>query len=252
MDLHLGGRVVAVTGAASGIGRATALLFGAEGAHVACLDVQQDAVQGVAAEIEQAGGKAIALKLDVTDPASVADVIATVVERLGKLHTLVNAAGVGGFVAFEDMTLEEWNRVLAINLTGTFLTCKAALPHLLAAKKGASIINISSIAGLKGQAYSSAYNASKGGVALLTRGLANEFAKRRLRINAVCPGGVMTPMLAGFTLEGLDPEMIARMQNPANTLAEPIDVANLIAFLASDRASYITGVTYLVDGGCLA
>jgi len=251
MDLHLGGRVVAVTGAASGIGRATALLLGQEGAHVACLDVQEDAVLAVAGEIEASGGKAVALRLDVTDPASVESAIAGVVERCGKLHTLVNAAGVGGFVPFEKMTLAEWNRVIAINLTGTFLTCHTALPHLLAVK-GASIVNISSIAGLKGQAYSSAYNASKGGVALLTRGLANEFAKRRLRVNAVCPGGVMTPMLAGFVLEGLDPDMIARMQNPANTLADPSDVANLIAFLASDRASYITGVTYLVDGGCLA
>lgn len=251
MDLHLGGRVVAVTGAASGIGRATAVLLGGEGAHVACLDVQDDAVRSVAEDIKRAGGAAIAHRLDVTDPASVTENIAYVVERFGKLHTLVNAAGVGGFVPFEDMTLAEWNRVIAINLTGTFLTCHTALPHLLAAD-GASIVNISSIAGLKGQAYSSAYNASKGGVAMLTRGLANEFAKRKLRVNAVCPGGVMTPMLAGFMLEGLDPDMIARMQNPANTLADPIEVANLIAFLASDRASYITGVTYLVDGGCLA
>ena len=251
MDLHLGGRVVAVTGAASGIGRATALLFGAEGAQVACLDVQADAVQSVAAEIAGAGGKAFAHRLDVTDPTSVQDTIAAVVAHFGALHTLVNAAGVGGFVPFEDMTLAEWNRVIAINLTGTFLTCHTALPHLLAAKRG-SIVNISSIAGLKGQAYSAAYCASKGGVALLTRGLANEFAKRKLRVNAVCPGGVMTPMLAGFALEGLDPDLIGRMQNPANTLAEPGDVANLIAFLASDRASYITGVTYLVDGGCLA
>lgn len=251
MDLHLGGRVVAITGAASGIGRATALRFGAEGARVACLDVQADAVHGVAAEIAAAGGEAFAHRLDVTDPASVADTVAAVVARFGTLHTLVNAAGVGGFVKFEDMTLAEWNRVIAINLTGTFLACHAAVPHLLAAA-GASIVNISSIAGLKGQAYSSAYNASKGGVALLTRGLANEFAKRKLRVNAVCPGGVMTPMLQGFMLPGLDPDLIARMQNPGNTLAEPDEVANLIAFLASDRASYITGVTYQIDGGCLA
>jgi NAD(P)-dependent dehydrogenase (short-subunit alcohol dehydrogenase family) len=251
MELHLGGRVVAVTGAASGIGRATALLLGAEGAQVACLDVQVEAVDAVAAEIVAAGGVAFAHRLDVTDPASVGAAVAAVVARFATLHTLVNAAGVGGFVRFEDMTLAEWNRVLAINLTGTFLTCHAALPHLLAAE-GASIVNISSIAGLKGQGYSSAYNASKGGVALLTRGLANEFAKRKLRVNAVCPGGVMTPMLQGFMLPGLDPDLIARMQNPAGTLAEPIEVANLIAFLVSDRASYITGVTYAIDGGCLA
>jgi NAD(P)-dependent dehydrogenase (short-subunit alcohol dehydrogenase family) len=218
---------------------------------VACLDVQGEAVRGVAGEIEAAGGKAIALRLDVTDPGSVETTIASVVERCGGLHTLVNAAGVGGFVRFEDMTLAEWNRVIAINLTGSFLTCHAAVPHLLAAG-GGSIVNIASIAGLKGQAYSAAYSASKGGVALLTRALANEYAKRKLRVNAICPGGIMTPLLAGFALEGLDMDLIARMQNPANTLGEPHDVAGLIAFLASDRASYITGVTYLVDGGVLA
>jgi NAD(P)-dependent dehydrogenase (short-subunit alcohol dehydrogenase family) len=251
MDLHLVGRVVAVTGAASGIGRATALLLAREGARVACLDVQTDAVGETAAEIARAGGETLALRLDVTDPASVADAIAGTVERFGALGALVNAAGVGGFVKFEDMTLTEWNRVIAINLTGTFLTCHAAVPHLLAAG-GGSIVNISSIAGLKGQAYSSAYNASKGGVALLTRGLANEFAKRKLRVNAVCPGGIATPMLAGFAVAGLDDVLIDRMQNPARTLGEPEDVAGLIAFLVSDRASYITGVTYQVDGGCLA
>ncbi len=251
MDLHLTGRVVAVTGAASGIGRATAQLFASEGAHVACLDVQEDGVRETAAEITRAGGQALATRLDVTDPESVRAAIDATVRHFGALHTLVNAAGVGSFVRFEETTLEEWNRVIGVNLTGTFLTCQAALPHLLAADFP-SIVNVSSIAGLKGQAYSSAYGASKGGVALLTRGLANEFAKRKLRVNAVCPGGVITPMLAGFRIEGLDDALIARMQNPAQTLAEPIQIANLIVFLASERASHITGATVVIDGGCLA
>lgn len=248
MDLHLGGRVVAVTGAASGIGRATALLLAQEGAHVACLDVQEEATRDTAAHVAAAGGRAIALPLDVTDPDSVQHAIAGTVRELGKLDVLVNGAGVGGFVRFEDMTLAEWNRVIAINLTGTFLTCHAALPHLLAGE-GKAIVNVSSIAGVRGQAYSAAYGASKGGVAIFSRGLANEFAKRGLRVNAVCPGGVNTPMLHGFAVPGLDAGLIARMQNPSNKLAEPIEVARLIAFLASDCASYITGVTYLIDGG---
>lgn len=251
MDLHLGGRVVAVTGAASGIGRATAVLLAAEGAHVACLDVQEDALHGLAKEIAAAGGTAMAQRLDVTDPASVEAAIAAVVASFGKLNTLVNAAGVGGMVKFGDLGLAEWNRVIAINLTGTYLTCHAALPHLLAAE-GASIVNISSIAGLKGQAYSAAYCASKGGVALFTRALANELAKQKVRANAVCPGGVMTPLVAGMQLEGLDMDLIGRMQNPTFSLGKPDDVASLIAYLASDRASYVTGACYAIDGGAVA
>jgi NAD(P)-dependent dehydrogenase (short-subunit alcohol dehydrogenase family) len=251
MDLNLKGRVAAVTGAASGIGRATALLLAEEGARVACLDVQEQAIRDTAASIEKAGGSALAIRLDVTDPGSVRDAIASTVDRLGGLDVLVNAAGVGGFVKFEDMTLEEWNRVIGINLTGTFLTCHAAVPHLLHSK-GRAIVNISSIAGLKGQPYSAAYGASKGGVALFTRGLAIEYAKRGLRVNAVCPGGVKTPMLRGFALAGLDDDLIAPLRNPSNTMCEPIEVARLIAFLASDCSGYITGVTYLVDGGTLA
>jgi NAD(P)-dependent dehydrogenase (short-subunit alcohol dehydrogenase family) len=251
MDLHLGGRVVAVTGAASGIGRATAVLFAAEGASVACLDVQEDALAGVVAEIAAAGGTALAQRLDVLDPGSVEGAIAAVVKHFGKLDTLVNAAGVGGMVRFADLKLADWNRVIGINLTGTYLTCHAALPHLLAAD-GASIVNISSMAGLKGQAYSAAYCASKGGVALLTRALANELAKQKVRVNAVCPGGIMTPLVAAMQLEGLDMDLIGRMQNPTYSLGEPDDVANLIAYLASDRAAYITGACYAIDGGALA
>jgi NAD(P)-dependent dehydrogenase (short-subunit alcohol dehydrogenase family) len=251
MDLHLGGRVVAVTGAASGIGRAAAVLLAAEGALVACLDVQEDALAGVVAQIGDAGGTAMAHCLDVTDPASVEGAIAAVVARFGKLNVLVNAAGVGGMVKFADLGLAEWNRVLAINLTGTYLMCHAALPHLLAAE-GASIVNISSIAGIKGQAYSAAYCASKGGVALFTRALANELAKQKIRANAVCPGGVMTPLVAGMQLEGLDMDLIGRMQNPTFSLGQPDDVANLIAYLASDRASYVTGACYAIDGGAVA
>ena len=251
MDLQLKERVVAVTGAASGIGRATAIFLAAEGARVACLDVQAEAARETAAEIETAGGQAAAFALDVAQPRSVAEVVAQTVERFGGLQALVNAAGIGRFVKFEDTTMDEWNRVIGVNLTGTFLMCQAALPHLLA-NESSAVVNIASIAGLKGQPYSCAYAASKGGVAIMSRGLAIEFSKQGLRVNCVCPGGVNTPILHGFNFEGLDFSLLATIRNPTNTLCEPIEVARLIAFLLSDCASYISGVTYAIDGGTLA
>lgn len=251
MDLQLGGKIAVVTGAASGIGRATAELLAAEGASVGCIDVQAGPLEEVAAAIRSAGGKALAAPLDLLETGRVKPEIDGLVGRLGGLDVLVNAAGVGGFVKTLECSLEAWNRTIGINLTGTFLVCQAALPHLLARGKG-SIVNISSIAGLKGQPFAAGYNASKGGVSMLTRGLAIEFAKQGIRVNAVCPGGIRTAILAGFNPKGLDESLLATLRTPGGNFGEPEDVARTIAFLASDLASYLSGVTLPIDGATLA
>ena len=243
--------VALVTGAASGIGRATALLLGREGARVACLDVQDAAVKETAATIVAAGGSAEAFVLDLLQPDSIVPTVATATQALGGFDILVNAAGIGGFKRTEEVALADWNRILAVNLTGTFLMCQAAIPTMIAAGRG-SIVNISSTAGIKGTPFGSAYAASKGGVSLLTRSLAVEFCKQKIRVNAVCPGGILTPILLGFDPTGFDMDLLAVVRNPSGTMGQPEDVARLIAFLASDAAAYITGVTYPIDGGTAA
>ena len=251
MDLQLGGKTAIVTGAASGIGRATAEFLAREGATVGCIDVQAGPLEDVAAGIRAAGGRAHPVALDLLETARVKPAVDSLVDDLGGLDVLVNAAGIGRFVKTLECSLEEWNRTLGINLTGTFLMCQAAIPHLIARGKG-SIVNISSIAGLKGQPYSASYNASKGGVSMLTRGLSNEFAKQGIRVNAVCPGGIRTAMLAGFIPKGLDDSLIATLRTPAGNFGEPDDVARVIAFLASDLTGYVSGVTLPVDRATLA
>lgn len=236
------GKTALVTGAASGIGRATALRLAAEGARVFAVDVQEDALAAVAAEL---GPAAAARKCDVSDPASVDSAVAETVARFGALHVLVNAAGVLRTAHTHEETLEAWNRVLAINLTGTFLVCRAAIPHLLAAR--GAIVNVSSTAALRAHAWTAAYSASKGGVLALTNQLAVEYGLQGLRANAVCPGGINTPIHQAFQVPpGADQKLVRRIM-PLTGFAEPEEVAATIAFLASDEAVHITGTMVRVD-----
>jgi NAD(P)-dependent dehydrogenase (short-subunit alcohol dehydrogenase family) len=233
---RFGGSVALVTGAASGIGAATARLLEGEGAAVVGADL--------------AGDGADVLATDVTDPASVAEAVATVVERHGRLDVVVNCAGIMRFARIEELTVDDWQRHLAVNLTGPFLVSQAAVPHLVETK--GSIVSVASIAGVKGQAYTSAYCASKGGVVLFTKSLALELASRGVRVNCVCPGGVETPLITG-ALESMpadaERKLMARLDSVLPGLVHPDEVAEAIAYLASDAARMITGTALLLDGG---
>ncbi len=240
-------KVVLITGAASGIGRATALRLASEGATLACLDVQEDALATLRTEAEELGGEVEVRSCDVSDEAQVQAAVSSCVERFGKLDALCNVAGILRFDHTHEISLENWNRVIAVNLTGTFLMCRESIPHLLATR--GSIVNIASIAGLAGQPWAGAYAASKGGVLALTYNIAVDYAKQGLRANAVCPGGVSTPMLSEFRVpEGADIQLIQRVTPPAG-MAGPEHVAGVVAMLASDDGLHVTGEYIRVDGG---
>jgi len=246
-DRRLSEKVAIVTGAASGIGRAVALRFAAEGATVGCFDIAEDGAAKTAAAIGEAGGTATAFGCDVSNESAVGDAVSAAVNALGSPNLLCNVAGIGKFAHSEELDLAEWNRILAVNLTGTFLMCRAVLPNLL--EHGGAIINTASTAGLAAQPYSAAYCASKGGVALLTRSLAWEYVKRGVRVNAVAPGGIETPIMASFGMpERVEPELMGKITSPMG-FGQPEDVAALFAYLASDEARYVTGSIMTIDGG---
>ncbi|HMI85097.1 MAG TPA: SDR family NAD(P)-dependent oxidoreductase [Polyangiaceae bacterium] len=244
------GRTVLITGAGSGIGRATAERFGSEGASVVCADINAKGVEETAEAIRTQGGDALGLVCDVSKPPSVDETFAKALERYKRLDVLANVAGVGGFRRLTETTFDDWNRTIGINLTGTFLTCQKAISHILASK--GAIINVASVAGLKSHPYSAAYCASKGGIVTMTKALAVEFGRKGVRINCLCPGGVETPMIQQFQLpEGVKPDVLAKIM-PLGRMGQPAEIAATIAFLASDDASYMNGSVVVVDGGMIA
>jgi NAD(P)-dependent dehydrogenase (short-subunit alcohol dehydrogenase family) len=252
-------KVVAVTGAASGIGRATCLRMAAAGARVLVTDLETGG-EGVAAGIRAAGGEAAFRRLDVTDEESWRGALEEAVGRWGRLDALVNNAGVSMARGLTETRLSEWRRVMAVNLDGTFLGTRHAVA-IMRGRGGGSIVNVSSASGLVGSPGASAYCASKGGVRLLTKAVALECAKDGIRVNAVLPGAVRTPL---WEKSEWWPDHVARAGSvaaayralegatPLGRMAEPEEVAEAILYLASDASRFVTGAELVVDGGYTA
>ncbi|MEH0581075.1 MULTISPECIES: glucose 1-dehydrogenase [Streptomyces] len=252
MATGLEGRSVVVTGAGSGIGRATALAFAAEGARVLIADLNAEGAQAVVKEIEQAGGAAVAVTGDLSEQSVVDEVAATAVERFGGIDVLVNNAGImDRMSALADVSDAEWERVIRVNLTAPFLLTRAVLPHMLAAGRGA-IVSTASEAGLRGSAAGAAYTASKHGVVGLTKSLAVMYRGRGIRANAIAPGGTKTAIAVEAEQGAHGPTTLGPHFVNLGRLAEPEEQAAAIVFLASDAASNINGVILPVDDGWAA
>lgn len=239
----LQGKVALVTGASSGLGAETARLFSRQGATVFGIGRDTGRLAEVFADVE----RGCYASVDVASAQGCRDAVEQCVRELGGLDVLVNVAGRHQMRRTESMTDDDWAEDLAVNLNGPFYLCRAALPHLL--ERGGNIVNVGSIAGVEGQAYSAGYCAAKHGLVGLTRALAVEYTADRLRVNAICPGGMLTPQLEHFTApENPNYDLIMRTASPRGMM-QPIDVANVIAFLASDAAAAIHGAVYRVDNG---
>jgi NAD(P)-dependent dehydrogenase (short-subunit alcohol dehydrogenase family) len=252
MALRLPDTVSLITGAGSGIGRASSVLFAAEGASVAVADIDVAAARETVAAIEASGGRAAAHEVDVTDPASVEALVAAVVSEFGRIDVLFNNAGIAGVGLAHEITVEQWDRVMAVNARGVFLVARAVLPHMIAAKRG-SIVNTSSAIAEIGLANRASYAASKGAVLALTRQMQADYAQYGIRINALLPGTIHTPFVDRYLADSYDdPEAgLAEIRGRQLTgeLGRPEDVAYAALYLASDEARFVLGSGLFVDGG---
>ena len=245
--MRLPSQVALITGAASGIARAVAIRFAQEGAAVMVADADERGGMDTAGKVRASGGRALFARLDVSQPEQVSQVVQRTVFELGDLHILFNGAGILSYGTALETTEEAWNRMMAVNLTGTFLCARAALAHMVEKRRGV-IINVASTTGSHDAcAHAAAYVTSKGGVTLLTRSMAIDYARQGIRVNAICPGPTDTPMLRN-ALTPQEMEAFARTF-PMNRLGRPEEIAGAALFLASEDASFVTGAILHVDGG---
>jgi NAD(P)-dependent dehydrogenase (short-subunit alcohol dehydrogenase family) len=245
-------KVALITGGGSGIGRATAGVFAREGARVVIADYNAEGGERTVREIKDAGGEAFFLTTDVANPQEVEALVSQLVERYGRLDCAFNNAGIEGeFASTPELSLENWHRVISINLDGVFYCMKYEIQQMLK-QGGGSIVNTSSVAGLIGLPGGSAYVAAKHGVAGLTKTAALEFAKANIRVNAVCPGFIRTPMVERVLDRGTFDEERVIASEPINRMGKPEEIAEAVLWLCSAAASFVTGVAFPVDGGYTA
>ena len=260
MTNGLDGKSVVVTGGGSGIGRAACLRFGAAGARVVVADIAGDHASAVAREIAEAGGTAIPVTVDVTDEAQVQAMADVAVERFGTIDALYANAGIDGAGSIADLALDDWSRILAVNLTGVFLSIRAVIEPMIAGGGGA-IVAQASTAALVGVPELAAYSAAKGGVTALARQVSVEYGRRNVRANAICPGTVWTPLVERtYVARGGDETFGSREQmtaaavraTPLRRLGTPDEVASMAVYLCSDDAAWASGGVFTVDGGFTA
>jgi NAD(P)-dependent dehydrogenase (short-subunit alcohol dehydrogenase family) len=255
--MRLAGKVALITGAGGGMGREAAVLFAAEGASVVVADVRDDAAHETVATIRAAGGEALAVRCDVADPDDNRAMVEATVARYGRLHVFYANAGIvdrrpdGGDVGLERISLETWQRILAVNLTGAFLGCRYAIPAIVQAGGGSVILTASIGALVAHRAHNHAYVASKAAVLGLTRNLAVEYAPHGVRVNCLCPGQIRTPMMEPFTTDPARTRDIVAL-TPMGRFGDAREVAQVALFLASDESSFVTGAAIVVDGGWTA
>ena len=252
--MKLEDKVAVITGAGSGIGYEMATLFAREGARIMGADVDADGLATTAAAVEAIGRPMRTFVADVTDPTAVENLMAETVEAFGSIDILCNNAGIGHVGSVLDVTPEEWDRVMAVNVRGVYLGCKYAVPYMLA-QGGGIIVNTASVAGQVGLPKRAVYSASKGAVIALTKQVAIEYVDKNIRVNCVCPGTVETPWVQRLLAVEDDPAAALenlRLRQPMGRLGQPDEVAKAALYLASDAADFITGIELVLDGGLTA
>lgn len=251
--MKLQGKTALITGATSGIGRTTALLFARQGARVVVVGRDESRGRTTVEEIKKEGGQAIFLKADVSSGLDVRKMVDGAIRAYGRIDILFNNAGVSPLGTAVDTPEEAWNYAISVNLTGVFLCCKYVIPHMLTQGAG-TIINMGSVNSLMAMEKEAAYDASKGGVLMFTKATALDFAKKNIRVNCICPGFVKTPAMQKIWAESEDPkvEEVIASHHPVNRIGLPEEIANVALFLASDDSAFVTGQAIVVDGGLLA